>query len=166
MCPNPQFPADMDTLTEEILIEKFQFLCSDMTPKYAIKLGIVDWDKFEMYPAENFLSEERIAKVNISNLAHPNQLIDYKVWHGSRDCHCARYSKILFNLGIQSTDKTLSVVKIVGRTLMKKCANARIKGNRYFQQRRYLWQLQESLFQWKRKWIEAASRYKNREWFK
>ena len=85
MCPNPQFPADMDTLTEEILNEKLQFLCSDMTPKYAIKLGIVDWDKFEMYPAENVLSEERIAKVNTSNLAHPNELIDYKVRHGSRD---------------------------------------------------------------------------------
>ena len=56
MCPNPQFPADMVTLTEEILNEKLKFLCSDMIPKYAIKLGIVEWDKFEMYPAENVLS--------------------------------------------------------------------------------------------------------------
>ena len=28
MCPNPQFPADLVTLTEEILNGKFQFLCS------------------------------------------------------------------------------------------------------------------------------------------
>ena len=29
MWPNPQFPADLVTFTEEILNRKFQFLCSD-----------------------------------------------------------------------------------------------------------------------------------------
>ena len=30
MWPNPQFPADLVTFTEEILNEKFHFLCSDL----------------------------------------------------------------------------------------------------------------------------------------
>ena len=37
MRPNPQFPADLITFTEEIFSEKFHFLCSDMSKKSVIK---------------------------------------------------------------------------------------------------------------------------------
>ena len=32
MWPNPQFPADLATFTEEILSGKLQFLCSGYSP--------------------------------------------------------------------------------------------------------------------------------------
>ena len=64
---------------------------------------------------------ERIAKVNMSNIAYPNQHIDIEILHGSRDHVLIPDTvKITFNLDIESTDKARSVVNNVGRTLVKK----------------------------------------------
>ena len=50
---------------------------------------------------------ERKAKVNISNIAYPNQHIDTEISHGSRDHLIVPGTvKITFNLDIESTDKT------------------------------------------------------------
>ena len=62
-----------------------------------------------------------IAKVNMSNIAYPNQQIDIEIPHGSRDHVIIPDTvKITFNLDIASTDKAHSVVNNVGRTLVKK----------------------------------------------
>ena len=64
---------------------------------------------------------EHIAKVNIPNIAYPNQHIDIEILHGSRDHVIVPDTvKILFNLDIESTDKARSVVNNVGRILAKK----------------------------------------------
>ena len=63
---------------------------------------------------------ERIAKVNMPNVAYPNQHIDIEIPHGSRDLIVSDTIKITFNLDFTSTDKALSVVNNVGRTLVKK----------------------------------------------
>ena len=64
---------------------------------------------------------EHLAKVNIPNIAYPNQQTDTEILHGSRD-HVipADTVKITFNLDIISTDKARSVVNNVGRALVKK----------------------------------------------
>ena len=64
---------------------------------------------------------EHIAKVNIPNIAYPNQHISIKIPHGSRD-HLIMPDtvKITFNLDIESTDKARSVVNNIGRALVKK----------------------------------------------
>ena len=63
---------------------------------------------------------ERTAKVNIPNIAYPNQHIDNEVLHGSRDHVIVPDTvKITFNLDITSTDKA-SIVKNVGRAPVKK----------------------------------------------
>ena len=55
------------------------------------------------------------------NAGHPNQHIDIKIPHGSRDHVIIPDTvKITFNLDIESTDKARSVVNNVGRTLVKK----------------------------------------------
>ena len=62
-----------------------------------------------------------IAKVNIPNIAHRNQHIDIEIPHGVRDhVGVPDTVKITFNIDIESTDKTRSIVNIVGRALMKK----------------------------------------------
>ena len=64
---------------------------------------------------------ERIAKVNMHNIAYPNQHLDIKIPHGSRDHVIVPDTvKITFNLDIESADKTRSVVNNVGRALVKK----------------------------------------------
>ena len=64
---------------------------------------------------------EHIAKVNIPNIAYPNQHIDIEILHGSRDHVIVPDTvKVTFNLEITSTDKARSVVSNVGRTLVKK----------------------------------------------
>ena len=64
---------------------------------------------------------EHIAKVNMPNIAYPNQHIDIQIPHGSRDHVIIPDTvKITFNLDIESTDKTRSIVNNVGRTLVKK----------------------------------------------
>ena len=63
---------------------------------------------------------EHIAKVNIPNIACPNQHIDIDIPHGSRDhVIIPDTSKITFNFDIESTDKARSVVNNVGRALVK-----------------------------------------------
>lgn len=47
-------------------------------------------------------------------MAYPNQHIDTKIPHSSR------YQKITFNLDMESTEKTRSIVYNVGRALAKK----------------------------------------------
>ena len=55
------------------------------------------------------------------NIAHPNQHIDTEIPHGSRDHVIIPDTiKITFNLDIESTDETRSVVNNVGRALVKK----------------------------------------------
>ena len=67
------------------------------------------------------VKREHIAKVNMSNIAYPNQYIHIKIPHGSRDHVIVPDTvKITFNLAIESTDKTRSVVNNVGRALVKK----------------------------------------------
>ena len=64
---------------------------------------------------------EHIAKVNIPNIAYPNQHIDNQIPHGSRDHVIVPNTvKIMFNLDITSTDKARSVVNNTGRALVKK----------------------------------------------
>ena len=64
---------------------------------------------------------EHIAKVNIPNIAYPNQHIDIEILHGSRDHVIVPDTvKITFNFEITSTDKARSVVNNVGRALVKK----------------------------------------------
>ena len=64
---------------------------------------------------------EDIAKVNMPNIAHPNQHIDTEIPYGSTDHAIVPDTvKIRLNLDIESTDKTRSVVNNVGRALVKK----------------------------------------------
>ena len=64
---------------------------------------------------------EHIAKVNIPNIAYPNQHTDTEILHGSRDHVIAVDTiKITFNLDIISTDEARSVVNNVGRALVQK----------------------------------------------
>ena len=63
---------------------------------------------------------EHIAKVNMPNIAYPNQHIDIEILHGSRDHVIIPDTvKITFNLDITSTDKARSVVNNAGRALVK-----------------------------------------------
>ena len=64
---------------------------------------------------------EHIAKVNMPNIAYPNQYIDIETPHGSRD-HLIVLGTVknTFNLNIESKDRTRSVVNNVGRALVKK----------------------------------------------
>ena len=65
--------------------------------------------------------KENIAKVNISNIAYPNQYIDIEIPHGSRyHAIIPDTVKITFNLTITSTDKAHSVVNNAGRAPVKK----------------------------------------------
>ena len=62
-----------------------------------------------------------IAKVNMPNMAYPNQHINIETPYGSRDhAIVPDIVKITFNLGIESADKTRSIVNNVGRSLVKK----------------------------------------------
>ena len=66
---------------------------------------------------------EHIAKVNMPNMAYPNHHIDIEIPHCSRDHVIVPDTvKITFNLDIESTDKTRSVVSNVSRALVKKKA--------------------------------------------
>ena len=66
---------------------------------------------------------EHIAKVNMPNIAYPNQHIDIEIPHGSRDHVIVPDTvKITFNLYIESTEKARSVVNNMGRVLVKKKA--------------------------------------------
>ena len=58
---------------------------------------------------------EHIARVNMPNIAYPNQHIDNKILHGSRDHVIVPDTlKITFNLDIESIDKTRSTAMGVG----------------------------------------------------
>ena len=64
---------------------------------------------------------EHKVKVNIPNIAYPNQHNDIEISHGSRyHVIVPGTVKITFNLDIESKDKTRSVVSNVGGTLVKK----------------------------------------------
>ena len=64
---------------------------------------------------------EHIAKVNMPNIAYPNQHIDIEMPHGSRDHLIIPDTvKITFTLDITSTGKARSVINNVGRVLVKK----------------------------------------------
>ena len=58
---------------------------------------------------------EHIARVNMPNIAYPNQHIDNEILHGSRDHVIVPDTlKITFNLDIESIDKTRSTAMGVG----------------------------------------------------
>ena len=64
---------------------------------------------------------EHISKVNMLNIAYPNLRIDIEMPHGSRDhVIIPDIVKITFNLDIESTDKSRTVVNNVDRALVKK----------------------------------------------
>ena len=64
---------------------------------------------------------DHITKVNKPNINFTNQQIDIKIPHGSRDhVIVPDTAKIRFNLDIESTEKSRSVVNNVGRVLVKK----------------------------------------------
>ena len=66
-------------------------------------------------------TREHIVKVNMPNIAYPNQHIDIEIPHGSRDHVIIQNTvKITFNLDITSRDKARSVVNNVGMALVKK----------------------------------------------
>ena len=63
---------------------------------------------------------EHIAKVSMLNIAYPNQHNDIEILHGSRDHVIVPDTvKITFNLDIESSDNTRSVVSNVDRALVK-----------------------------------------------
>ena len=65
--------------------------------------------------------KEHMTKVNIPNIAYPKQHIDTEIPKGSGDhVIIPDTAKITFNLDIESTDKSRSVVNNVGRALVKK----------------------------------------------
>ena len=62
-----------------------------------------------------------MTKINMPNMAYPNQHIDIVIPHDSRDHVIVPDAiKITFNLDIESTDKARSVVNNIGRALVKK----------------------------------------------
>ena len=64
---------------------------------------------------------EHITKVNMPNIAHPNQHVDIEIPHGLRDrVILPENVKITFNLDSQSIVKTRSIVNNVSRALLKK----------------------------------------------
>ena len=64
---------------------------------------------------------EHNARTNTPNRAYPSQDIDIEIPHGSRDHVIVPDTiKIKFNLEIESTDKTSSVVNNVDKALIKK----------------------------------------------
>ena len=64
---------------------------------------------------------EHIAKVNMPNIAYPNQHTDIEILHdSSHHVIVPNTVKITFNLDIELTDKTRSMVNNVGRALVKK----------------------------------------------
>ena len=64
---------------------------------------------------------EHIAMVSRKNKAGPNEHTDIKIPYGSRDHVIVPGTiKITFNLDIESTDKTCSIVNNVGRAMVKK----------------------------------------------
>ena len=64
---------------------------------------------------------EHIAKINMPNIACPSQQNDTEIPHGSRDHVIVPDTvKITFNLDIESTDKTHSILNNVGKALVKK----------------------------------------------
>ena len=65
---------------------------------------------------------EHIAKLNIPNTAYPNLTkYHFEIPPGSRDhVIVAGTVEITFNLDIESTDKTRSIVNNLGRALVKK----------------------------------------------
>ena len=68
---------------------------------------------------------EHIAKVNMPNIAYPNQHIDIKIPNSSKGHVIVPDTvKITFNLDIESRDKTRSIMNNVGRVLVKKGAPA------------------------------------------
>ena len=64
---------------------------------------------------------EHMAKVNMPNIAYPNQNNNAEIWHGSRDHVIVPETvKITFKLDIELTDKTRSIVNNVGSALVRK----------------------------------------------
>ena len=64
---------------------------------------------------------KHIVKVNMPNIAYPNQYNDIEIPYGSRDHVIVPHTvKITFNFDIESTEKARSVVNNVGRALVKK----------------------------------------------
>ena len=82
----------------------------------------------ELYPTKEHRtqftfkgSREHIVKVDIPNIAYPNQHTNIEIPYGSIDDVIVPDTvKITFNLDIESTDKTHTIVKNVGRALVKK----------------------------------------------
>ena len=63
---------------------------------------------------------EHIAKVNMSNIAYPNQHIHIEIPNGSRDHLIVPDAvKITFYLENESKDKTRSIVNNVGKAMVK-----------------------------------------------
>ena len=48
MCPNPQFPADLVTFTEEIGNGKLHFLCSEKPPSHGFDRVLNKEDSFTL----------------------------------------------------------------------------------------------------------------------
>ena len=64
---------------------------------------------------------KHIEKVNMKDIAYPNEHIDIEIPRGSKDHIIVSDTvKITFDLDIESTDKARNVVNDVGRTLVKK----------------------------------------------
>ena len=63
----------------------------------------------------------KVDKVDIPKIAYPNQHTDIEIPYGSIDDVVVPDTvKITFNLDIESTDKTHTIVKNVGRALVKR----------------------------------------------
>ena len=64
---------------------------------------------------------EHITKINITNIVYPNQDKDIEISGGSRgNINVPDNIKLTFSAGIEYTDKTRSIIKNVGRLLLKK----------------------------------------------
>ena len=69
---------------------------------------------------------EHMAKVNMPNIAYPNEDIGIKILHSSRN-HVIITDIVKITFNITSTDKTRSVVNNVGRALVKKSCSCLVQ---------------------------------------
>ena len=110
---------------------------------------------------------EHIAKVNMPNIAYPDQHIDIEIPHGWRDHVIVPDTvKITFNLNNESTDKTRKIVSNKSRALVKK--KVLILGSKDPDtiKNSDIYDTYKDFYLTKRTWREAVPRHAVGQWFK
>ena len=88
---------------------------------HGLKSSLLISDKLSTRSDNLLCMNLQLVKIKISNTAYPSQYNDIDIPHGSRN-HVIEPDtvKMTFNLDIESTDKTYSMVNNIGRALVKK----------------------------------------------